>query len=159
MNRNGYEKSRFILLADDDHTDVELILAALEDSKLDIPVVVVPDGAEALDFLYRRNAFSGRPEGRPALIVLDLKMCKVDGLEALRKIKADPRLKRIPVVMFSSSEMEADIHESYRSGASAYIVKPIDFEGFVAAVATIGRFWGTLNASSPPPVPWQEEYC
>jgi CheY-like chemotaxis protein len=117
-------------------------------------VVVVSDGAEALDYLYRRGQYAMRPAGHPAVVLLDLKMPKVDGLEVLRVIKADPQLKSIPVVMLTSSREEPDLLESYQHGVNAYVVKPVDFQEFVQAVATLGMFWAMINE---PPVWGKQE--
>ncbi|MBM2803244.1 MAG: response regulator with CheY-like receiver domain and winged-helix DNA-binding domain, partial [Deltaproteobacteria bacterium] len=117
-----------ILLAEDDANDVELILAALEEHHLANDVVVVRDGEQALDYLYRRGDFRDRPEGNPVLVLLDLKMPKVDGLEVLRQVKSEPSLRIIPVVMLTSSREERDVIEGYRLGANAYVVKPVEFE-------------------------------
>jgi CheY-like chemotaxis protein len=128
---------------------VQLALAALEESNLANEVVVTRNGAEALDFLYRRGEFSGRPEGNPAVVLLDLKMPKVDGMEVLRQIKADDRLKTVPVVMLTSSREEQDLVRSYKLGVNAYVVKPIDFQQFIDAIKQLGLFWAVLNE---PPV-------
>jgi CheY-like chemotaxis protein len=112
-------------------------------------VVVVGDGAEALDYLLRRGAFAERERGNPAVVLLDLKMPRVDGLEVLRHLKADPELRTIPVVIMTSSREERDLVESYRLGVNAYVVKPVDFEQFVAAVKEVGMFWAVIN--EPPP--------
>lgn len=138
-----------ILLADDSNNDVELTLEAFAASKLANPVVVVQDGAEALDFLNRRGRFAMRSHDNPILLLLDIKMPKVDGLEVLRQVRADPRLKLIPVVMLSSSSAEPDLRESYRLGANAYVTKPVQFQDFVGAVSTVGRFWGVINHAPP----------
>ena len=140
---------RSILLAEDNPKDVELTLAALEEHNLANEVIVVSDGAEALDFLYRRGKFSMRTEGSPAVLLLDLKMPKVDGLEVLRAIKQDDQLKTIPVVVLTSSREENDLVESYRFGVNAYVVKPVDFREFVDAVSQLGVFWAIIN--EPPP--------
>ena len=140
---------KFILMAEDNPNDVELTLAALADSHMVNPVEVVNDGAEALDFLYRRGKFVGRNQGEPAVILLDIKMPKVDGLEVLRTIKQDPALRLIPVVMLTSSREEADLIRSYESGVNAYVVKPLNFDDFIHAVREIGLFWGFLNEPSP----------
>ena len=142
---------KFILLAEDNPNDVELTLAALADSHMVNPVEVVNDGAEALDFLYRRGKFAGRMQGDPAVILLDIKMPKVDGLEVLRTIKNDDALRLIPVVMLTSSREEADLVRSYENGVNAYVVKPLNFDDFIRAVREIGLFWGFLNEPSPPP--------
>jgi CheY-like chemotaxis protein len=138
-----------ILLADDNALDVELTLEALGESKLANPIVVVKDGAEALDFLYRRGKYASRDARNPILLLLDIKMPKVNGLEVLGNLKSDPSLKSIPVVMLTSSAEEPDLAESYRLGANAYVVKPVKFQDFAPAVAAIGKFWAVVNA--PPP--------
>jgi CheY-like chemotaxis protein len=144
---------RYILLAEDNPNDAELTIAALRESKLVSPIQVVGDGAEALDFLYRRGAHAGRTGGPPTLILLDLKMPKVDGLEVLRTIKQDPVLRMIPVVMLTSSREEADLTRSYASGANAYVVKPVGFDEFMRTVRELGLFWGLVNEPSPVPGP------
>ncbi len=138
-----------ILLAEDNPDDVELTLAAFRENRLLNEVIVLRDGAEALDYLFRRNAFADRVGGNPGLILLDLKMPKVDGLEVLRTIKADPRLKMIPVVVLTSSRHEQDLARSYNLGVNAYVVKPVDFKEFVDAVKVLGGFWAVVN--EPPP--------
>ena len=142
---------KYILLAEDNPNDVELTLAALADSHMINPVEVVNDGAEALDFLYRRGPYATRPQGDPTVILLDIKMPKVDGLEVLRTLKNDARLRLIPVVMLTSSREEADLARSYESGVNAYVVKPLNFDDFIRAVREIGLFWGFLNEPSPAP--------
>jgi CheY-like chemotaxis protein len=138
-----------ILFAEDNLNDVELTLSALAESHLANEVVVVRDGAEALDYLHRRGAYMLRDNEDPMLILLDLKMPKVDGLEVLRQIKQDEKLKLIPVVMMTSSHEERDIVESYHLGVNAYVLKPVDFPQFSEAVKTLGLFWAVLN--KPPP--------
>ena len=138
-----------ILYAEDSAADVELTLAALEEHHLANEVVVVGDGVEALDYLHRRGAFAAREAGNPAVVLLDLKMPRVDGLEVLRQVKSDPDLRTIPVVIMTSSREERDLVESYRLGVNAYVVKPVDFEQFVAAVKEVGMFWAVVN--EPPP--------
>ena len=138
-----------ILYAEDSAADVELTLAALEEHHLANEVVVVNDGVEALDFLHRRGSFAGREPGNPAVVLLDLKMPRVDGLEVLRQVKSDPELRTIPVVIMTSSREERDLVESYRLGVNAYVVKPVDFDQFVAAVKEVGMFWAVVN--EPPP--------
>jgi CheY-like chemotaxis protein len=138
-----------ILLAEDNPKDVELTLAALEEHHLANEVIVVRDGAEALDYLYRRESFAMRAAGHPAVVLLDLKMPKVDGLEVLRTIKADDTLKTTPVVMLTSSREEKDLVESYKLGVNAYVVKPIEFQHFIKAVKDLGAFWAVIN--EPPP--------
>lgn len=138
-----------ILLAEDNPNDVELTLAALEEHNLANDVVVVRDGAEALDFLYSRGKFKSRSGGNPAVVLLDIKMPKVDGLEVLRAIKSDDVLRTIPVVILTSSREERDLVESYKLGVNAYVVKPVNFNDFIDAVKTLGIFWGIIN--QPPP--------
>ena len=140
---------RVVLFVDDSPRDTELALAAFEEYHLGNEVVVARDGAEALDYLYRRGEFADRPECQPTLILLDLKMPRVDGLEVLRQIKADAALRTIPVVVMTSSREEQDLVASYRLGANAYVVKPVKFQEFVEAVRSVGRFWIVLN--EPPP--------
>jgi len=138
-----------ILFAEDSPQDVEMTLAALAEHNLADEVVVVNDGEAVLNYLYHRGPYTKRPAGNPAFILLDLKMPKVDGLEVLRAIKQDPDLKSIPVVMLTSSREEPDLAQSYRLGANAYVVKPIDFAAFVDAVKQLGIFWAVYN--QPPP--------
>ena len=138
-----------ILLAEDNPKDVELTLTALAENHLANEVVVASDGEEALDYLFRRGRFAMRSGGNPAVVLLDLKMPRVDGLEVLRRIKADEALKTVPVVMLTSSREERDLVESYRLGINAYVVKPVGFEQFVNAVREIGAFWAVLNERTP----------
>jgi CheY-like chemotaxis protein len=138
-----------ILLAEDDPNDVEMTLAALDEHHLFNEVVVVNDGAEALDYLYHRGKFEGRPNGNPAVVLLDIKMPKVDGLEVLRRLKGDEGLRTIPVVMLTSSREERDVIESYRLGVNAYVVKPVAFQEFIDAIKNLGLFWAVVN--QPPP--------
>jgi CheY-like chemotaxis protein len=140
---------RSILLAEDNPKDVELTLEALAKHNLANAVVTVRDGAEALDYLYRRGAFAERKPGCPAVVLLDLKMPKVSGIEVLRTVKTDPDLKDIPIVVLTSSRETPDLSECYRLGVNAYVVKPVDFVSFVNAVKEIGVFWAILNE---PPV-------
>jgi len=138
-----------ILLAEDSAADVELTLEALGQNRLANEVVVVRDGAAALDYLYRRGEWAGRPEGNPAVVLLDLKMPKVDGLQVLKQVKADDSLRHVPIVMLTSSREEQDLIESYRLGVNGYVVKPVDFNRFVDAVRQLGMFWAVIN--EPPP--------
>lgn len=146
---NPVAELKRILLAEDSANDVELTLAALEQHHLANEIVVVRDGAEALDYLYTRGAYADRPPGNPALLMLDLKMPRVDGLDVLRVIKADAALKTIPVVMLTSSREEQDLIASYELGVNSYVVKPVDFAEFMEAVRQIGVFWAIIN--EPPP--------
>ena len=136
---------RRILLAEDNANDVELTVAALQANRLANEVVVVRDGAEALDYLYRRGDYASREPGMPALVLLDLKMPKVDGLEVLRTIKADPAIRSVPIVVLTASREEQDLVRSYDLGVNAYVVKPVAFGAFVDAVKTLGGFWAVLN--------------
>ena len=138
-----------ILLAEDSLRDAELTLAALEEQHLSHEVMVVRDGADALDYLYQRGEFTNVTNGRPVVVILDLKMPRVDGLEVLRQIKADPNLQSVPVVMLTSSREQQDLSQSYHLGANAYVVKPVDFQKFLASIRQIVIFWATIN--EPPP--------
>jgi CheY-like chemotaxis protein len=138
-----------ILLAEDNAKDVELALAALEENHLANEVVVVRDGEEALNYLKRQGAYKDRPEGNPAVVLLDLKMPKVDGLQVLRAIKGDEQLKKIPVVMLTSSREEKDLVASYNLCVNAYVVKPVNFAEFLEAVKNLGIFWALLNEAPP----------
>ena len=138
-----------ILLVEDSPQDIELTLAALEENRLANEVIVVRDGEAALDFLYKRGIFKLRTPGNPAVILLDLKLPKVDGLEVLDCIKQDPNLKAVPVVMLTSSREERDLVNSYELGVNAYVVKPVDFKDFVEAIKELGLFWAVINE---PPV-------
>jgi CheY-like chemotaxis protein len=140
---------RRVLLAEDNPKDVELTLAALDEHRLANDVVVVRDGAEAWEYLTRAGQYSARAAGLPAVVLLDLKMPKVDGLEVLRRMKADPTLCTIPVVMLTSSREEKDLVESYRLGVNAYVVKPVEFSAFMTSVKNLGLFWAVIN--EPPP--------
>jgi CheY-like chemotaxis protein len=138
-----------ILMVEDDPKDVELTVTALEDYNLANEVVVTRDGEEGLDYLYCRGKFQARPSDNPAVILLDLKLPKVDGLEVLRQIKSDGKLKLIPVVVLTSSREEKDMVASYQLGVNAYVVKPVDFHEFVNAIRELGVFWAVIN--EPPP--------
>jgi CheY-like chemotaxis protein len=138
-----------ILMVEDDPRDVELTLTALADYNLANEVVVTHDGAEALDYLYSRGSFAGRANGNPAVLLLDLKLPKVDGLEVLKEIRSDEKLRLIPVVVLTSSREERDMVTSYRLGVNAYVVKPVDFHEFVNAIKELGVFWAVIN--QPPP--------
>jgi CheY-like chemotaxis protein len=134
---------------EDNPKDVELTLAALEQSQLANEVVVVRDGAEAIDFLYRRGAHESRNTVDPAVVLLDLKLPKVDGLEVLAKIKGDPAMRHTPIVMLTSSREESDLLRSYALGVNAFVVKPVGFREFFDAIQDVGVFWAVLN--EPPP--------
>jgi CheY-like chemotaxis protein len=138
-----------ILIVEDDPNDVELTLTALEEYNLANEVIVTRDGEEALDYLYCRGNFKARSNDNPAVLLLDLKLPKRDGLEVLRQIKADEKLKLIPVVVLTSSHEEKDVVASYKLGVNAYVVKPVDFHEFVNAVKELGIFWAVINESPP----------
>ena len=138
-----------IMMVEDDPRDVELTLTALEEYKLANEVVVTRDGEEALDYLYYRGNFTTRTPGNPAVLLLDLKLPKVDGLEVLQQIKSDEKLRMIPVVVLTSSREEKDMVASYKLGVNAYVVKPVDFHEFVNAIKELGVFWAVIN--EPPP--------
>ena len=138
-----------ILMVEDDPKDVELTLTALDEYNLANEVVVTRDGAEALDYLYCRGNFSTRSSDNPAVLLLDLKLPKVDGLEVLQQIRSDDKLKMIPVVVLTSSHEEKDMVASYKLGVNAYVVKPVDFHEFVNAIKELGVFWAVIN--EPPP--------
>ena len=138
-----------IRLVEDDKRDLELTLVALERSQLANEVVIVRDGAQALDYLLREGDFKSRAEGNPAVMLLDLKLPKVNGLEVLQKVRATASLRSMPIVMLTSSQEESDVLRSYELGVNAYVVKPVEFRQFVAAIADLGVFWAVLN--EPPP--------
>ena len=138
-----------ILLVEDDPRDVELTLAALEEYNLLNHVMTVHDGEEALDYLYARGKFDTRPAGHPAVMLLDLKLPKVNGLEVLQQVRSDEELKLLPVVVLTSSHEEKDVVRSYELGVNAYVVKPVDFHEFVNAIKELGIFWAIIN--EPPP--------
>jgi CheY-like chemotaxis protein len=138
-----------ILIVEDDPNDVELTLTALTDYNLANEVVVTRDGQQALDYLYCRGEFNTRSTGNPAVMLLDLKLPKIGGLEVLQQIKSDERLKMLPVVVLTSSNEEKDMMRSYSLGVNAYVVKPVDFHEFVNAVKELGVFWAVIN--EPPP--------
>ena len=140
---------RPILLVEDNVRDLELTLAALAKCQLANEIVVARDGAEALDFLYGRGQFAERDTGDPAVVLLDLKLPKVDGLEVLEKVKSDAGKRQIPVVMLTSSREERDLLRSYELGVNAFVVKPVDFNAFFEAIQDLGMFWAILN--EPPP--------
>lgn len=140
---------RPILLVEDNPNDLELALAALEKARLANEVIVVRDGAEALDYLHGRGAHAGRAPGDPAVVLLDIKLPKVDGLEVLERVKADPATRAIPVVMLTSSREESDLARSYALGVNAFVVKPVGFAEFFKAIQDLGVFWAILN--EPPP--------
>ena len=140
---------RPLLVVEDNPRDLELTLAALAKCALANETVVTRDGAEALDYIYRRNQYSDRPPGDPAVVLLDLKLPKVDGIEVLERVKGDPAHRQIPVVMLTSSREEQDLVRSYDLGVNAFVVKPVEFNDFFRAIQDLGVFWAVLN--EPPP--------
>jgi|SRR5690554_1210478 len=138
-----------ILVAEDDPKDAELMLIALEEFKVANNIVLVKDGAEALDYLHKRGKYSERENKNPIVAFLDLKMPKVDGITVAREVKSDPKLKTIPIVIVTSSREEKDLVESYNIGVNAYVVKPVEFEKFIETVKQLGIFWALINE---PPV-------
>lgn len=143
-------EAKKILLVEDSRKDIDLTLAALEEHHLANEVVVARNGVEALDYFYQRGEFAGRPNGHPVVVLLDLKMPKMDGLEVLRHVKSDEELRRIPIVVLTSSREEQDIVRSYDFGVNAYVVKPVAFENFIDVVKQLGLFWVITN--QPPPL-------
>ncbi|UXY15383.1 response regulator [Chitiniphilus purpureus] len=138
-----------ILLVEDNPNDLELTLVALERSQLANEVIVVRDGAEAVDYLFRRGLYAARPDGNPAVILLDLKLPKLNGLEVLKIVRDAEELRSVPTVMLTSSREEPDLASAYQLGVNAYVVKPVEFRDFVAAISELGIFWAVLN--EPPP--------
>ena len=143
------DQIRTILLAEDSPHDAEMAIDALRDANLANPVVHVEDGVEVLDYLLRRGRFADRPEGDPAVLLLDIKMPRMDGLEVLQQLRTDERLRRIPVVMLTSSREESDLARSWDLGVNAYVVKPVDVDQFFLAVKTLGKFWAVFNEVPP----------
>jgi CheY-like chemotaxis protein len=143
------ETLKRVLLVEDDPQDIELTFNALSEHNLANEIVVARDGVEALDYMYRRGAFALRPDGNPVVILLDLKMPRLDGVQVLRQLKSDETLRSVPVVVLTSSREERDLEEAYRLGVNAYVVKPVQFTEFVRVVKEIGVFWALIN--EPPP--------
>ena len=141
---------RPIVLAEDNPNDIELILSAFQEANLANEIVIARDGVEVLDYLMRRGAYFGKTVPDPAVILLDLKMPRLDGHDVLRQIRADPKLRTIPVVVLTSSREDQDLLKTYDLGVNAYVVKPVEFEEFISAVGKLGVFWALLN--EPPPV-------
>jgi len=144
--------SKSILFVEDDPRDQELALKALESDNLGVTVVFADNGEEALDYLYRRGKYATRPEGHPAVVILDLKMPKVDGLEVLGRIRSEPSLHLLPVVFLTSSREEGDLLQAYELGVNAYVVKPVDFREFASKVRQLGLFWVACNETPPSPM-------
>ena len=143
------DRFKTILLVEDSPADAEMAIDALREAKLANPIVHVEDGIDALDYLHARGKYAGRPEGMPAVLLLDIKMPRMDGLEVLRELRNDEHLKRLPVVVLTSSREESDLARSWDLGVNAYVVKPVDSEQFFHAVKTLGRFWAVLNETPP----------
>jgi two-component system response regulator len=136
---------RTILLVEDSMADAEMAMDALREAKLANPVVHVEDGVDCLDWLHRRGQYAARPEGDPSVILLDIKMPRMDGLEVLNQLRAEEKWKRLPVVILSSSREESDLARSWDLGVNAYVLKPVDAQQFFTAVQTLGHFWAVLN--------------
>ncbi|MBB4131238.1 MULTISPECIES: response regulator [unclassified Xanthomonas] len=136
---------RTILLAEDSPADAEMAVDALREARLANPIVHVEDGVETMDYLLRRGMFADREEGLPAVLLLDIKMPRLDGLEVLKQVRSDEALKRLPVVILSSSREESDLARSWDLGVNAYVVKPVDVDQFFNAVKTLGTFWAVIN--------------
>lgn len=143
------KSSKYVLLVEDNANDAELTMAMLERCEPTIGVDVVRDGEEALDYLHRRGAYAARPQADPVVVLLDLKMPKVTGVEVLREVKSNDKLRSIPVVMLTSSREAQDLRECYRLGANGYVVKPVDAKHFTQAIMNIGAYWAATN--EPPP--------
>ncbi len=137
--------SKRILLVEDSPQDVELTLAAFKEIHLTNEVFVVHDGAMALDYLYARGEYAGRAGGLPVVVVLDLKLPKIDGAQVLSTLRADPAMRQLPVVILTSSREEQDVARAYENGTNAYVVKPVDFEQFTSAIRELGIFWAVQN--------------
>lgn len=140
---------RPILLVEDNPKDLELTLAALEKCQLANEIITLRDGEEALSYLYRRAQYSDRAEGNPAVVLLDLKLPKIDGLEVLEQVKQDSSFRHVPIVMLTSSREELDLVRSYELGVNAFVVKPVEFDKFFQAIQELGIFWGILNEAPP----------
>ena len=139
-----------ILIVDDSRNDIELAIAALSEKNLANEVVVAEDGVEALDFLCKRGKFSGYKSGNPVVILLDIKMPRMNGIEVLKHIRQDSKFKLIPVIMVTSSAEEKDLVESYKLGANSYVVKPVDIVQFIDAIKVLGQYWAVINQPPPP---------
>jgi two-component system, response regulator len=139
-----------ILLVEDNQDDLDMTLRSLRKANLANHIQIARDGAEALEFIFCQGAHAGRKiEHRPKVVLLDLKLPKIDGMEVLKRVKGDPRTKMIPIVMLTSSKEQKDVIESYHLGVNSYIVKPVDFEGFATAVQELGMYWLLLNQPKP----------
>lgn len=143
-------KARHILLVEDDDRDLELSLTAFSEAQITNPIDIARDGVEALDYLYRRNQFSDRHPDLPAVVILDLKLPKRNGIEVLTEIRSNESMQNLPVVIVTSSRQDKDIEACYHTGANAFVVKPVDFHDFLKAVGTVGSFWGKVNEPPKP---------
>ena len=143
------QEIRTILLVEDSLADAEMTIDALREARIANPIVHVEDGVEALDFLHSRNGFADRPEGNPVVVLLDIKMPRMDGIEVLREIRTNEVTRTIPVVILSSSREERDLAASWDLGVNAYVVKPVDARQFFDAVQTLGQFWAVINEARP----------
>jgi CheY-like chemotaxis protein len=143
-------KLKTILIAEDNQNDIDLTLLAFKEFNLANNIEVVTDGVEAMEYLRLQGKFKGRKTGNPAVILLDLKMPRMDGIEVLKEVRKDPALKLIPIVMLTSSREDKDLLNSYTLGVNAYVVKPVDFTQFISAVKQLGAFWAILNEQPPP---------
>ena len=142
--------TRTILLAEDNPADAEMTIDALREAKLVNPIVHVEDGVEAMDYLLYRGKFAQRDKADPAVLLLDIKMPRMDGLEVLQELRENPKFQRLPVVILSSSREESDLAHSWDLGVNAYVVKPVDADQFFEAVKSLGRFWGVFNEAPQP---------
>lgn len=140
---------RPILLVEDNPADIELTLAALKRTQLANEIIVVRDGEEALEYIFSEGAYAGRDSGPPAVVLLDLKLPKLDGVEVLERVKSNPRYRGIPIVMLTSSREESDVVRSYQFGVNSFVVKPVDFRAFFEAIRDLGVFWAVLNEPFP----------
>jgi CheY-like chemotaxis protein len=137
-----------ILYAEDNSNDIELTIAAFQESNLANPIDIVKDGQEALDYLFYKGAYEQREKNKPSFVLLDIKMPKVDGIQVLKAIRESTEYKTLPVVILTSSQMESDVYRSYELGANGFVVKPIDFSDFLKAIKGIGYFWAILNTTT-----------
>jgi CheY-like chemotaxis protein len=149
MNQIMNTEIKRILIVDDSPKDVELTIAALAERNLDNVVDIAEDGVEALDYLYRRDKFASRENGNPSVILLDIKMPRMNGIEVLKHIRSESKFKFIPVIMVTSSREERDLVESYKLGANSYVVKPVDIVQFIDAIKTLGQYWAIINQLPP----------
>ncbi len=143
-----YTEIKKILIVDDSPQDIELTISALREKNLVNEVIIAEDGEEALDYLYKRGKFTN-DNGNPGIILLDIKMPKMNGIEVLKHIRSNPKFKSIPVIMLTSSHEEKDLVESYKLGANSYVVKPVDIMQFIDAIKSLGQYWAVINQTPP----------